>query len=95
MPCYRRHAGSDPASCRRRANQRRELLAEGQAARWHHGASGEDEGDDDGWVRLKVPTGSKVGQFQSAVDTGHEQHLIHMNGRVYDPLLGRFGTPTR
>lgn len=29
--------------------------------------------------------------------TGHEQldsvGLIHMNGRVYDPLLGRFGTP--
>ncbi len=29
--------------------------------------------------------------------TGHEQlddvGLVHMNGRVYDPLLGRFGTP--
>jgi RHS repeat-associated protein len=29
--------------------------------------------------------------------TGHEQlgsvGLIHMNGRVYDPLLGRFGSP--
>jgi len=29
--------------------------------------------------------------------TGHEQlddvGLVHMNGRVYDPMLGRFATP--
>jgi RHS repeat-associated protein len=42
------------------------------------------------------PAGSIVGE-ESRGFTGHEQldsvGLIHMNGRVYDPLLGRFGSP--
>ena len=42
--------------------------------------------------RLGEPTSHTIRNF-----TGHEQldevGLIHMNGRVYDPLLGRFGTP--
>jgi RHS repeat-associated protein len=42
------------------------------------------------------PTGSITSQTTRGF-TGHEQltevGLVHMNGRVYDPLLGRFGTP--
>jgi RHS repeat-associated protein len=42
------------------------------------------------------PTGSLTSQTTRGF-TGHEElddvDLVHMNGRVYDPLRGRFGTP--
>ena len=58
----------------------------------------------DAWGKRRQPNGADdpAGSLTSQTTrgfTGHEQlddvDLIHMNGRVYDPLLGRFGTPTR
>ncbi len=56
----------------------------------------------DAWGKRRQPNGADdpAGSLTSQTTrgfTGHEQlddvDLIHMNGRVYDPLLGRFGTP--
>jgi RHS repeat-associated protein len=56
----------------------------------------------DAWGKRRHPDGSPdpAGAITSETNrgfTGHEQldsvGLVHMNGRVYDPLLGRFGTP--
>src|SRR5512145_1219055 len=56
----------------------------------------------DAWGKRRHPDGSPdpAGAIQAESTrgfTGHEQldsvGLIHMNGRVYDPLLARFGTP--
>jgi RHS repeat-associated protein len=56
----------------------------------------------DAWGKRRHPDGTPdpAGAITSEASrgfTGHEQldavGLIHMNGRVYDPLLGRFGTP--
>jgi RHS repeat-associated protein len=56
----------------------------------------------DAWGKRRQPNGQDdpAGALASQTTrgfTGHEQlddvGLIHMNGRVYDPLLGRFGTP--
>ena len=56
----------------------------------------------DAWGKRRNPDGSPdpAGAITSEASrgfTGHEQldqvGLIHMNGRVYDPLLARFGTP--
>jgi RHS repeat-associated protein len=56
----------------------------------------------DAWGKRRHPNGQDdpAGSLASQTTrgfTGHEQlddvGLIHMNGRVYDPLLGRFGTP--
>jgi RHS repeat-associated protein len=54
----------------------------------------------DAWGVRRNPDGSPSGAITSATTrgfTGHEHleevGLIHMNGRVYDPLLARFGTP--
>jgi len=56
----------------------------------------------DAWGKRRQPNGADdpAGALTSQTTrgfTGHEQlddvGLIHMNGRVYDPLLGRFGTP--
>jgi RHS repeat-associated protein len=56
----------------------------------------------DAWGKRRHPNGQDdpAGALASQTTrgfTGHEQlddvGLIHMNGRVYDPLLGRFGTP--
>jgi RHS repeat-associated protein len=51
----------------------------------HHTTDGSDD-----------PIGSITSQTTRSF-TGHEQltevGLVHMNGRVYDPLLGRFGAP--
>jgi len=55
----------------------------------------------DAWGKRRYPNGnddpsnSIISQTTRGF-TGHEQlaevNLVHMNGRVYDPLLGRFGT---
>jgi RHS repeat-associated protein len=56
----------------------------------------------DAWGKRRHPNGQAdpAGALTSQTTrgfTGHEQlddvGLIHMNGRVYDPLIGRFGTP--
>jgi len=56
----------------------------------------------DAWGKRRFPNGQDdpSGSIASQTTrgfTGHEQladvGLIHMNGRVYDPMLGRFGTP--
>ena len=56
----------------------------------------------DAWGKRRFPHGQDdpSGSIASQTTrgfTGHEQladvGLIHMNGRVYDPMLGRFGTP--
>jgi RHS repeat-associated protein len=56
----------------------------------------------DAWGKRRWPNGEPdpAGAITSAASrgfTGHEQldavGLIHMNGRVYDPRLARFGTP--
>jgi RHS repeat-associated protein len=56
----------------------------------------------DAWGKRRFPNGQDdpAGSLTSQTTrgfTGHEQlddvGLVHMNGRVYDPLLGRFGTP--
>jgi RHS repeat-associated protein len=56
----------------------------------------------DAWGKRRHPNGQAdpAGALTSQTSrgfTGHEQlddvGLIHMNGRVYDPLIGRFGTP--
>ena len=56
----------------------------------------------DAWGKRRFPGGQDdpSGSIASQTTrgfTGHEQladvGLIHMNGRVYDPMLGRFGTP--
>ena len=56
----------------------------------------------DAWGKRRHPDGSPdpagaITSESSRGFTGHEQldsvGLIHMNGRVYDPLLARFGTP--
>ena len=56
----------------------------------------------DAWGKRRQPNGQDdpAGSVTSQTTrgfTGHEQlddvGLNHMNGRVYDPLLGRFGTP--
>jgi RHS repeat-associated protein len=56
----------------------------------------------DAWGKRRHPNGQgdPAGALTSQTSrgfTGHEQlddvGLIHMNGRVYDPLIGRFGTP--
>jgi RHS repeat-associated protein len=56
----------------------------------------------DAWGKRRQPNGQDdpAGSVTSETTrgfTGHEQlddvGLIHMNGRVYDPLLARFGTP--
>jgi RHS repeat-associated protein len=56
----------------------------------------------DAWGRRRFPDGSDdpSGSITSQTTrgfTGHEElgdvSLVHMNGRVYDPLLGRFGSP--
>ena len=56
----------------------------------------------DAWGKRRFPNGQddpsgSVASQTTRGFTGHEQladvGLIHMNGRVYDPLLGRFGTP--
>jgi RHS repeat-associated protein len=56
----------------------------------------------DAWGKRRFPNGQDdpLGSIASETTrgfTGHEQlaevGLIHMNGRVYDPMLGRFGTP--
>jgi RHS repeat-associated protein len=55
----------------------------------------------DAWGKRRYPDGSDdtTGSITSQTTrgfTGHEEladvALVHMNGRVYDPLLGRFGT---
>ena len=56
----------------------------------------------DAWGKRRFPNGQDdpSGSIASQTTrgfTGHEQladvGLVHMNGRVYDPMLGRFGTP--
>jgi RHS repeat-associated protein len=56
----------------------------------------------DAWGKRRYPNGSDdpAGSIASQTSrgfTGHEEldsvGLVHMNGRVYDPLLARFGTP--
>jgi RHS repeat-associated protein len=56
----------------------------------------------DAWGKRRYPTGADdpSGSIASQTNrgfTGHEEldavGLVHMNGRVYDPLLARFGTP--
>ncbi len=56
----------------------------------------------DAWGKRRHPNGQDdpAGSLTSQTTrgfTGHEQlddvGLVHMNGRVYDPLIGRFGTP--
>src|SRR5262245_13859075 len=55
----------------------------------------------DAWgVRRSPETGQPLGSVTSQSSRGFTSHehleevgLIHMNGRVYDPLLARFGTP--
>jgi RHS repeat-associated protein len=56
----------------------------------------------DAWGKRRYPNGSDdpAGSITSQTSrgfTGHEEladvGLVHMNGRVYDPLLARFGTP--
>jgi RHS repeat-associated protein len=56
----------------------------------------------DAWGKRRHPDGTPdpAGAIVSETSrgfTGHEQldsvGLVHMNGRVYDPLLGRSGTP--
>jgi RHS repeat-associated protein len=56
----------------------------------------------DAWGRRRFPDGTDdpSGSITSQTTrgfTGHEElgdvSLVHMNGRVYDPLLGRFGSP--
>jgi RHS repeat-associated protein len=56
----------------------------------------------DAWGKRRHPNGEpdpagSITSEESRGFTGHEQldsvGLIHMNGRVYDPLLGRFGSP--
>jgi len=56
----------------------------------------------DAWGKRRFPNGQEdpSGSIASQTTrgfTGHEQladvGLVHMNGRVYDPMLGRFGTP--
>jgi RHS repeat-associated protein len=56
----------------------------------------------DAWGLRRQPDGTpdpsgSISSQSSRGFTGHEHlaevGLIHMNGRVYDPLLGRFGTP--
>ena len=55
----------------------------------------------DAWGKRRYPDGKDdtTGTITSQTTrgfTGHEElsdvALVHMNGRVYDPLLGRFGT---
>jgi RHS repeat-associated protein len=56
----------------------------------------------DAWGKRRNPNGTDdpAGSITSQTNrgfTGHEEldavGLVHMNGRVYDPLLARFGTP--
>ena len=56
----------------------------------------------DAWGKRRFPNGQDdpTGSISSQTTrgfTGQEEladvGLVHMNGRVYDPLLGRFGTP--
>ncbi len=56
----------------------------------------------DAWGKRRFPNGQDdpTGSIASQTTrgfTGHEEladvGLVHMNGRVYDPLIGRFGTP--
>lgn len=56
----------------------------------------------DAWGKRRFPDGrdDPSGSLQSQTSrgfTGHEEldavGLVHMNGRVYDPMIGRFGTP--
>src|SRR6187200_2683146 len=56
----------------------------------------------DAWGKRRFPNGvdDPAGVIASQTNrgfTGHEEldavGLVHMNGRVYDPLLARFGTP--
>jgi len=56
----------------------------------------------DAWGKRRYPSGADdpSGSITSQTNrgfTGHEEldavGLVHMNGRVYDPLLARFGVP--
>ena len=56
----------------------------------------------DAWGKRRFPNGQddpagSIGSQTTRGFTGQEEladvGLVHMNGRVYDPLLGRFGTP--
>ena len=56
----------------------------------------------DAWGKRRYPDGTDdpTGSITSQTTrgfTGHEEladvGLVHMNGRVYDPMIGRFGTP--
>ena len=56
----------------------------------------------DAWGRRRFPNGADdpSGSISSQTSRGFTEHeqlaavgLVHMNGRVYDPLLARFGTP--
>lgn len=53
----------------------------------HHGAPGKDEGDDIRWVRLKVPIRSKVGQFQSAVDSTPDGGKMNREGGAHQQAV--------
>lgn len=54
----------------------------------------------DPWGKRRLPNGLDSDSVYSTIDRGFTQHehldevgLIHMNARVYDPLLGRFISP--
>jgi hypothetical protein len=56
----------------------------------------------DAWDKRRYADGSDdpAGVITSQTNRGFTEHeqldsvaLVHMNGRVYDPLLARFGTP--